>query len=140
MSTQPALRKSPGPRSAEVPAWIEGKDRRLEVMSAVPLVLSTPVRLLAEQTITDKKYLFVRNIQDLAQGMTLEPVPLEGWETDLVGLIKPFRVVIRAEELLKMDQVEHEMILLCSGNGRSQYRGIPGTPWNQGGVGNVRFA
>jgi len=140
MATQTVLSKPTEPRSEEVPEWIEGKDRRLEVMSAVPLVLSTPVGLLAEQRITDKKYLFVRNIQDLAKGMTLEPLPLEGWETDLVGLIKPFRVVIRGEELLKMDQVEYEMILQCSGNGRSQYRGIPGTPWNQGGVGNVRFA
>ena len=103
-------------------------------------MLSTPVGLLAENRITDKKYLFVRNIQDLAKGMTMEPLPLEGWEFELVGLIKPFRVVIRAEELLNMDQVEYEMILQCSGNGRSQYRGIPGTPWNQGGVGNVRFA
>src|SRR5271170_7980484 len=118
MSTQTALRKSTEPRGPEVPALIKGKDRRLEVMSAVPLVLSTPVGLLAEQTITDKKYLFVRNIQDLAEGMTLEPLPLEGWETELVGLIKPFRVVIHAEELLKMDQAEYEMILQCSGNGR----------------------
>ena len=39
-----------------------------------------------------------------------------------------------------MDQVEYEMILQCSGNGRSQYPGIPGTPWGQGGVANVRFA
>jgi sulfite oxidase len=140
MSSQSAVRKSPEPRGPEVATWIKGKDKRLEVMSAVPLVLSTPVGLLADQTITDKNYLFVRNIQDLAKGMTLEPLPLEGWEFELVGLIKPFRVVIRAEELLKMDQVEYEMILQCSGNGRSQYRGIPGTPWNQGGVGNVRFA
>jgi sulfite oxidase len=139
-SKQAAVTNATEPRSAQVVPWIEGKDRRLEVMSAVPLVLSTPVGLLAEQTITDKKYLFVRNIQDLAKGMTIEPLPLEGWEFELVGLIKPYRVVIRAEELLKMDQVEYEMILQCSGNGRSQYRGIPGTPWNQGGVGNVRFA
>jgi hypothetical protein len=55
-----------------------GKDRRLEVMSGVPSVLSTPVGLLAEQRITDKKYLFVRNVQDLAKGMTMEPLPLEG--------------------------------------------------------------
>jgi sulfite oxidase len=140
MSTQAVRSKSTAPRSADVVPWIEGKDRRLEVMSAVPHVLSTPVGLLAENRITDKKYLFVRNIQDLAKGMTLEPLPLEGWEFELVGLIKPFRVVIRAEELLEMDQVEYEMILQCSGNGRSQYHGIPGTPWNQGGVGNVRFA
>ena len=67
-------------------------------------------------------------------------MPIEGWEIELVGLIDPSRVVIRAEELLEMDQVEYEMVLQCSGNGRSQYGGIPGTPWDQGGVGNVRFA
>jgi sulfite oxidase len=120
--------------------WIEGIDPRLEVMSAVPLVLSTPVHLLAENRITDKKYLFVRNIQDLAVGMTMEPVPLDSWTIELTGLIRPFRVVIRAEDLLAMEQVEYEMILQCSGNGRNEYTGIKGTPWNQGGVGNVRFA
>ena len=140
MSTRPALSKPTRPRSPEVATWIKGKDKRLEVMSAVPLVLSTPVGLLAEQRITDKKYLFVRNIQDLAEGMTIEPLPLKGWETELVGLIRPSRVIIRCEELLEMEQVEYEMILQCSGNGRTQYPGIPGTPWNQGGVGNVRFA
>jgi hypothetical protein len=87
MSSQDALTKQTQTRAAEVAPLIEGKDRRLEVLSAVPLVLSTPVGLLAEQIITDKKYLFVRNIQDLAEGMTLEPPPLEGWETEMVGLI-----------------------------------------------------
>jgi sulfite oxidase len=120
--------------------WIEGIDRRLEVMSPRPLVLSTPVSLLAENRITDKKYLFVRNIQDLDMGMTMEPVPLDGWEIELTGLIRPFRVVIHAEDLPEMEQVEQEMILQCSGNGRNEYGGIKGTPWNQGGVANVRFA
>src|SRR3546814_3543610 len=32
------------------------------------------------------------------------------------------------------------MVLQCSGNGRAQYPGIPGTPWGQGGVANVRFS
>jgi sulfite oxidase len=139
-SKQAAVAMSAQTQGPTVASLLMGKDRRLEVMSAVPLVLSTPVGLLAEQIITDKKYLFVRNIQDLARGMTLEPLPLEGWEIELVGLINPFRVVIRAEELSGMDQVEYEMILQCSGNGRSQFRNIPGTPWDQGGVGNVRFA
>lgn len=124
----------------EASDWIEGIDRRLEVMSAVPLVLSTPVSLLAEHRITPKQYLFVRNIQDLDIGMNMEPMPLAGWEVELVGLIKPYRVVIRAEDLPKMEQVEYEMILQCSGNGRNEYKDIPGTPWNQGGVGNVRFS
>lgn len=125
---------------ADADEWIEGIDRRMEVMSSTPLVLSTPVKLLAENPITDKKHLFVRNIQDLDVGMTMEPVALEGWTVELVGLIHPQRVVIRAEDLAEMEQVEYEMILQCSGNGRNEYGGIKGTPWNQGGVGNVRFA
>jgi DMSO/TMAO reductase YedYZ molybdopterin-dependent catalytic subunit len=129
--------KSHGPQIASL---IKGKDKRMEVMSAAPLVLSTPVALLAGQRITDKKYLFVRNIQDLPEGLTMKPLPAKGWETELVGLIKPFRVIVHVEELLRMKQVEYEMILQCSGNGRTQYKGIPGTPWDQGGVGNVRFS
>jgi DMSO/TMAO reductase YedYZ molybdopterin-dependent catalytic subunit len=70
----------------------------------------------------------------------MEPVPLEGWEIELSGLIFPYRVIIKATDLLEMEQVEYEMILQCSGNGRNEYGGIKGTPWNQGGVGNVRFA
>ena len=120
--------------------WIEGKDSQLEVLSAVPLVLSTPVKLLAEHRVTDKKYLFVRNVQDLAAHMTMAPLPLDGWEIELTGLIRPHRIIIRAEDLLTMEQVEHEMILQCSGNGRNQYTGVKGTPWDQGGVANVRFA
>ncbi|RYY13536.1 MAG: sulfite reductase, partial [Chitinophagaceae bacterium] len=96
--------------------------------------------LLAENRITDKSILFVRNIQDLDIGMTMEPVPLEGWQIELSGLIRPYRVVFHAKELLDMEQVEYEMILQCSGNGRNEYGGIKGTPWDQGGVGNVRFA
>jgi sulfite oxidase len=127
-------------RAIQKSDWIEGIDPRLDVMSAVPLVLSTPTRLLAENRITDKKYLFVRNIQDLPEAMTMEPLPLKGWEVELTGLIRPFRVLFRAEDLPKMEQVEYEMILQCSGNGRNEYTGIKGTPWNQGGVGNVRFS
>ena len=107
-------------KAIEAADWIEGIDPRMEVMSPKPLVLSTPVGLLGENPITDKKYLFVRNIQDLPEGMTMEPLPLEGWEIELTGLIRPFRVVIRAEDLPKMEQVEYEMILQCSGNGRNE--------------------
>jgi DMSO/TMAO reductase YedYZ molybdopterin-dependent catalytic subunit len=109
-------------------------------MNAVPLVLSTPVELLNKSRITDKSVLFIRNIQDLDIGMTMEPVSLDGWEIELSGLIFPYRVIIKATDLLEMEQVEYEMILQCSGNGRNEYGGIKGTPWNQGGVGNVRFA
>ena len=121
-------------------SWIEGKDRRLDVMSARPLVLSTPVALMAESRITSIANLYIRNIQDLADGMTIEPLPVEDWEVELTGLIEPGSITITGAELLEMEQVEYEMILQCSGNGRNQYNGIPGTPWNQGGVGNVVFS
>jgi DMSO/TMAO reductase YedYZ molybdopterin-dependent catalytic subunit len=119
--------------------WIVGKDRRLEVLSPAPLVLSTPVSLLAGKRITDKESMFVRNIQDVVEAHSLESRPIEGWEVELTGLIDPSQTVIHAEELLEMEQVEYEMVLQCSGNGRSQYRGTPGTPWTQGGMANVRF-
>jgi DMSO/TMAO reductase YedYZ molybdopterin-dependent catalytic subunit len=128
---------SRGPRPS---GRIEGKDPRLEVLSEVPLVLGTPTRLLAGHRIIDKESLFVRNIQDLPEALTLQPRPIEGWEIELTGMIDPSRLVIHAEELLEMDQVEHEMVLQCSGNGRFMYADIPGTPWTQGGVANVRFA
>ena len=118
----------------------EGKDPRLIVLSEHPLVLETPLSLLAGERITDKRRLFVRDVQDLDGGLTTKPLPIEGWEIELGGLIMPSRVVIRAEELLKMAQVEHEMVLECSGNGRANYGGIPGVQWGQGGVGNVRFS
>lgn len=118
----------------------EGKDPRLLVLSEHPLVLETPLGLLAEERVTDKRRLFVRDVQDLDGGLTTRPMPIQGWEIVLSGLITPSRLVVRGEELLKMAQVEHEMVLECSGNGRANYGGIPGVQWGQGGVGNVRFS
>ena len=62
----------------------------------------------------------------------MEPLPLEGWEIELTGLIRPFRVVLRAEDLPEMEQVEHEMILQCSGNGRNRIRRHPGNTLESG--------
>ena len=113
--------------------------RGWEVLSAEPLVLQTPVELLAGQRITDKSALFVRNCQDLPTALTLDPVPLAGWEIELAGLIEPHVWSSPPRRCLGMEQIECEMVLQCSGNGRSEYAGIPGTPWGLGGVGNVRF-
>ena len=101
--------------------WIEGKDPRMEVLSEDPLVLQTPLSLLAGQRITDKKFLFVRNIQDLEQALTLAPRFLDGWEIELGGLIHPRRLTIRGEDLLGMPQVEYEMVLQCSVLSRRQF-------------------
>lgn len=112
----------------------------MEALSVAPLVLQTPLSLFADKRITDKQILFVRNCHDIGDGLTLESRPLEGSAIELAGLISPAGVVIRGEELAAMDQIEYEMVLQCSGNGRSSYGGVPGTPWEQGGVANVRFS
>lgn len=121
---------------------IEGKDARLEVRSESPTVLETPHALLAEHTVTPATSLFVRNVQRLPADVTVEPLPLKGWSFELGGLIdRP--VPIDAEELLGMDQIEYEMVLQCSGNGRTRFSEMfpaPGVTWGHGGVANVRFA
>jgi sulfite oxidase len=141
MSAQKMAREKTGPRNVGLEALIGGKDERLSILSEAPLVLETPHSLLAGQTITPKSILFVRNIGQLPEGLTLEPFPLVEWNFELSGLIdKP--VTIHGAELLEMEQVEHEMVLQCSGNSRSKFSEaypIEGTAWGQGGVANVRF-
>lgn len=122
------------------PFCIEGVDPRLEMLSASPLVLSTPLDLLGAQDVTDTASIFVRNVHDLPLGMTLEPLPLDGWKIEFTGLIDPAGAMLDACDLLAMEQVEYEMVLQCSGNGRTLYGEYQGTPWNSGGVANVRFA
>jgi sulfite oxidase len=142
MSIEKAAIEKPTPRSTGVTTLTHGKDERLSVLSAAPIVLETPHSLLAEHPVTPKPILFVRNVQHLPEQRTPEPSELADWEIALGGLIDQ-PVTIRGAELLKMDQVEHEMVLQCSGNGRAKFSEafpIKGTAWNQGGVANVRFS
>jgi sulfite oxidase len=121
---------------------IPGKDVKLEVLSENPAVLETPHALLVEHAVTPVSNLFVRNVQRLPAGVTTEPLALKGWPLELVGLIdRP--VQLAGEELLGMKQVECEMVLQCSGNGRARFDEmfpVPGVSWSHGGVANVRFA
>lgn len=130
------------PLTEEVAQLVEGKDGRLIVRSAAPIVLETPLSLLATHNITPIQVLFVRNLQQLPEGLTLKPLPLTDWDFELAGFIDE-PMTIRGEELLGMEQVEHEMVLQCSGNGRAKFSEtypIPGTVWGQGGVANVTFS
>lgn len=121
---------------------VEGKDARLEVLSENPVVLETPPALLLEHAVTPAANLFVRNVQRLPAGVTAEPLSPEGWIFELDGLIdRP--MPIAAEDLIDMDQVEYEMVLQCSGNGRTRFSEmfpVSGVAWGHGGVANVRFA
>tara|TARA_B100000029_G_scaffold253623_1_gene250514 strand:+ start:1880 stop:3100 length:1221 start_codon:yes stop_codon:yes gene_type:complete len=117
---------------------VVGKRDGLVVHKSTIPVLETPPSLLDSQ-ITPLDVLFVRNNQPLANAATLKPLPLEGWKIRVSGLVEE-TLVLDAVRLGRMDQVEHEMVLQCCGNGRSLFAGsvkAKGTQWTRGGMGNV---
>jgi sulfite oxidase len=120
---------------------VVGKDPGLLTLSAKPLVMETPLELLAKDAVTPTSRLFVRNNFEFVDGMTLDPRSLDGWTISLTGLLeKP--VEIRAGDLKTLDQESVEMVVQCSGNGRSLYSKTAkteGTQWGRGGVGSVTF-
>jgi len=123
-------------------ALIPGKDPRLEVLVANPAVFETPLPLLAASSVTPVELLFVRNNQQLASDATMDPVPVGGWTIALGGLAEPQRS-FAASLLAECPVTEYEMVLQCSGNGRSLFsRASPtnGTQWGRGGMGNVRLS
>jgi sulfite oxidase len=117
-----------------------GKDATLKVISEDPLVLETPDLLLAENSITPNSALFVRNHHGAKHLADMRPRPMDG-QLKLSGLIdQPTRMPL--SDLAQLPEIEVEMVLQCSGNFRSQFSKISpikGTPWNRGGMGNVRF-
>jgi sulfite oxidase len=137
----PALASSAAPApSAEM--LIAGKDPRLMIHTPKPATLETPAELLAGAGVTPTPLLFVRNNQEPPEAVTMKPLPLTGWKIDLAGLVDRPQV-IDAAVLAEAEQVEREMVLQCSGNGRSLFsKSAPakGTQWGRGGMGNVRFA
>ncbi len=120
---------------------VPGKDPRLIVHTPAPFVCETPVELLAANRITPTPLLFVRNNQQPADANTVQPLALAGWKFEITGLVDNSQTV-DAQSLREMPQVEREMVLQCSGNGRSLFAlaaATKGTQWTRGGMGNVRF-
>lgn len=120
---------------------VPGKSDRLIVHGATPVEIETPLDVLASQPITSKQNLFVRNNGELTGSLTLEPVPLAGWTIELTGLVEYPRA-IDAAVLATLPQVEHELVLQCSGNGRAHFSGIApakGSQWRDGAMANVRM-
>ena len=116
-----------------------GKDPRMIVHNWRPGVAETPLNLLREHKVTPKNILFVRNNQVLSGALSMQPLPLKGWTVEIMGLVTPSRV-IQGEDLPGLEQTEVEMVLQCSGNGRSYYAQsvrTRGTQWGKGGLGNV---
>ena len=120
---------------------VTGKNAGLVVHGSKIPVLETPSALLDSQ-ITPLDVLFVRNNQPMGNAATLKPFPLRGWKIALTGMIDKPRS-LDARMLTEMDQVEHEMVLQCCGNGRSLFADsvkAKGTQWTRGGMGNIRVS
>lgn len=121
---------------------IDGKDKRLLVLKKFPAVFETPLPLLTENFITPKSLLFVRNNQQPDDAATCGPSVHQDWAVRLTGGINK-QVTVSLQQLREMEMTEYEMVLQCSGNGRSLFSKAAqtsGTQWGRGGVGNVRFA
>jgi DMSO/TMAO reductase YedYZ molybdopterin-dependent catalytic subunit len=120
---------------------ITGKDPRLIVHSAEPAELETPLALLREHSITPDALLFVRNNQSLSGAMNLLPLEAGGWPVEITGLVeRPGS--INVSQLSQMQQIEQELVLQCSGNGRAMFSAAApakGAQWQCGAMGNVRF-
>jgi DMSO/TMAO reductase YedYZ molybdopterin-dependent catalytic subunit len=122
-------------------ARIAGKDPRLIEHAAAPAVYETPAALLSDAQVTPVPLLFIRNNSQPSDASTIKPLPLAGWKIELAGLIEGQRT-IDAAMLERLEQVEREMVLQCSGNSRSLFAAaapVEGTNWGRGGMGNVRF-
>ena len=135
-----ALSQVSNARALQAQAMPTGKDLGLRMITSDPLVLETPDRLLAANRVTPTSALFVRNHHGAKHLEDMQSRPLAG-EIEISGLVgNPIRFPMA--ELTKLPQTEVEMVLQCSGNFRFQFSKISpikGTPWNKGGIGNVRF-
>jgi sulfite oxidase len=122
---------------------IIGKDRRLLVHNPAEtgFEIETPLELLREDKLTPPEKLFVRNNQQPDWSATLQPPSPGRWNVEIGGLLE-FPRVIAIEELKTLPQVEHEVVLQCSGNGRAMFSAISpvkGSQWSYGAMGNVRL-
>lgn len=135
-----------GQPAAEKPtagALIQGKDRRLIVHNPAQtgFEIETPLELLRGEKVTPAELLFVRNNQQPEWSATIAPAPAGPWKVEIGGLLE-FPRTVSLEELKALPQVEQEVVLQCSGNGRamfSQASPVKGAQWSYGAMGNVRF-
>ncbi|RMD52977.1 MAG: sulfite reductase [Nitrospirae bacterium] len=105
-----------------------------------PVVMETPLELLRRYRITPKEILYIRSNQVYEICNKLDPMPLKGG-IEIIGMVTvPYTLDV--SRLKEMPQKEIEMVLQCSGNGRSFFSKrvkTSGTQWVKGGMGNIRF-
>lgn len=136
-----ALPRTTG-QQTDASSLIVGKDKRLLVLKKFPAVFETPLPLLTENFITPKSLLFVRNNQQPDDSATCGPSVHQDWSVRITGSVNK-QVTVSLQQLREMEMTDYEMVLQCSGNGRSLFSKAAqtsGTQWGCGGVGNVRMA
>lgn len=105
-----------------------------------PVVMESPLKHLRNHRITPKELLYIRSNQIYEECNKLSGMPLEG-TIEIIGLVTiPYALDV--SQLKTMPQVEAEMVLQCSGNGRAFFSKTVkagGTQWKRGGGGNVKF-
>jgi DMSO/TMAO reductase YedYZ molybdopterin-dependent catalytic subunit len=87
--------------------------------------------------------MYIRNNQPVPPGManTTDPPKVDDWIVEVTGLVdKP--LTLRLSQLKNLPATEFEMVLQCSGNGRSffsKYARASGAQWERGSLANVRW-
>lgn len=124
-------------------ALVAGKDPGLIVRNVNPIELETPVSLLRQHALTPKSIMYIRNNQPVPQGMTPTTAPpqVSDWTVEVTGLVdRP--ITLRLSQIKSLPATELEMVLQCSGNGRSffsRYARASGAQWERGSLANVRW-
>lgn len=124
-------------------ALVAGKNPGLIVRNSNPIELETPVSLLRQHAFTPKSIMYIRNNQPVPAGMTptTDPPQVSDWTVEVTGLIdRP--TTLRLSQLKSLPATELEMVLQCSGNGRSffsRYARASGAQWERGSLANVRW-
>ncbi len=107
------------------------KDKRLETIEEMPLVIQTPVHLLDADTTPTSRF-FIRNngqVPDIAGEN-------DDWRLKIEGEVETPLDLSVAELKTRFETVSLHMVLECGGNGRTFFQPAPkGTPWKHGGVG-----
>ena len=106
---------------------------RLIVRTPRPINLEAPLEALTDYLTPDAVF-FVRNNYD---GAPIDPAQ---WSVTIEGEVEQ-PLVLRLEDLRKLPQIEHDVVLECAGNGRSFHKPrASGIQWQSGAVGNQTWS
>jgi sulfite oxidase len=112
-----------------------GKAAELVVLGDRPLVTETPAHLLDDE-VTPTSVHFIRNNGQIPE----PPADPAAWELTVDGEVDAPLTLRLGELKERFENVTHDLVLECGGNGRTQFAPpARGNPWTTGGVGCARW-